>query len=98
ENKTYWFKLKRQQSSIIEMLEACYNLNIQSLLVEGGALLQQSFIDEGYWNEARVITNPDLFIEHGIKAPALKNAEIYNKEQSGNDIVNYFHPKIQKTD
>src|SRR5690606_6990869 len=34
ENQTYWYKLKGQQSSIIEMLEACFRLNIQSVFVE----------------------------------------------------------------
>ena len=39
-------------------LQACYQQKIQSVIVEGGARLLQSFIDEGIWDEARVITEP----------------------------------------
>ena len=36
-----------------EMLSALYKLNIQSVLVEGGAKTLQPFIDIGLWDEAR---------------------------------------------
>jgi diaminohydroxyphosphoribosylaminopyrimidine deaminase/5-amino-6-(5-phosphoribosylamino)uracil reductase len=48
-----------------------YQLKIQSVLVEGGARLLQSFIDEGYWDEARVITNNELELPGGLAAPVL---------------------------
>lgn len=37
-----------------EILNDLYKRGIQSLMVEGGALLLQNFIDEGLWDEARV--------------------------------------------
>ena len=90
EKKTYWYKLDAQRSSIIEMMEACYKLGIQSILVEGGARLQQSFIDENCWNEARVITNPDLLVNSGITAPILKDIGTIDHQESGTDRISYF--------
>ncbi len=38
----------------------CTSKRYLSVLVEGGAQLLQTFIDEGYWDEARIITNEYL--------------------------------------
>ncbi len=95
ENKTYWYKLAEQRSSINEILEVCYKMGIQSILVEGGARLQQSFIDENCWNEARMITNPEVFVKSGIPAPILKDVESFYFYESGSDRISYFHAQIQ---
>lgn len=59
-------------------------------MVEGGAKLLQSFIDEGMWDEARVITNTQLFIGEGLPAPALSNFNLTNSEELYTDTINYF--------
>lgn len=46
--------------------------SIQSLLVEGGAHLLQSFIDNELWQEATIETSPVL-IRRGVKSPELKD-------------------------
>jgi diaminohydroxyphosphoribosylaminopyrimidine deaminase/5-amino-6-(5-phosphoribosylamino)uracil reductase len=46
-------------------------MKIQSVIVEGGAKLLQSFIDEDMWDEARVIKNENLIIHQGLAAPEL---------------------------
>ncbi|MCC8146575.1 MAG: bifunctional diaminohydroxyphosphoribosylaminopyrimidine deaminase/5-amino-6-(5-phosphoribosylamino)uracil reductase RibD [Bacteroidales bacterium] len=43
---------------------------IQSLIVEGGAKLLESFIQSGYWDEARIEINP-VKLKTGVKAPAI---------------------------
>ena len=65
--------LKSGSSLVAQLVKALYELKVLSVLVEGGALLLQSFIDEGYWDEARVITNNELEIPGGLAAPVLKN-------------------------
>ncbi len=40
-----------------QLLQSLFEMNIQSILVEGGAKTLQSFIDDNLWDEARVITN-----------------------------------------
>lgn len=62
-------------ASIIEqLLERLFQSNILSLIVEGGAILLQSFIDANLWDEARVFETPNV-IDEGIKAPSLSNSE-----------------------
>jgi diaminohydroxyphosphoribosylaminopyrimidine deaminase/5-amino-6-(5-phosphoribosylamino)uracil reductase len=48
-----------------------FKRNINSMIVEGGAILLQSFINENLWDEAIVITNTELNMQHGIEAPIL---------------------------
>jgi diaminohydroxyphosphoribosylaminopyrimidine deaminase/5-amino-6-(5-phosphoribosylamino)uracil reductase len=75
-----YYQLATDSSLVHQVVVALAALNIQSVLVEGGAKLLQSFIDEGYWDEARVITNNDLEIPGGLAAPALTGGELCGKE------------------
>lgn len=54
-----------------EICNQLYDLNIQSVLIEGGSKTLQSFIDASLWDEARVFKGPVIF-NAGVKAPALK--------------------------
>ena len=45
-----------------------YNHNINSLIIEGGSITLQTFINENLWDEARVFIGPNNFHE-GVKAP-----------------------------
>lgn len=56
--------------SIETALEYLYEKRSQSLLVEGGAVTLQSFIDKGLWDEIRVETAP-FCISGGVAAPTL---------------------------
>lgn len=64
-----WVKLGTQ-FKVSEILDALQARNIQSLIVEGGASLLNQFINEGFWDEARVFTGPVCF-ESGVFAPIL---------------------------
>lgn len=75
-----------------QILTYCYNNNLQSLMVEGGNNLLQSFISAELWDEARVITNCNLFVQEGIKAPIFAGIEIA-KEQILTDTVQYYTRK-----
>ena len=57
------------------------------MLVEGGAQLLQSFIDEGIWDEARIITNEQLTIGNGLSAPQLKNHQLDQHENISTDTI-----------
>ena len=59
-------------------------------MIEGGAKLLQSFIDEGLWDEARVITNQSLFAPDGVPSPILNDHRLQNEEHSGNDLIKYY--------
>jgi diaminohydroxyphosphoribosylaminopyrimidine deaminase/5-amino-6-(5-phosphoribosylamino)uracil reductase len=55
------------------IMKRLHEANIQSIIIEGGAKLLNSFIEKGLWDEARVFTS-EKEIEHGIAAPQLTNA------------------------
>lgn len=54
------------------ILQAIRQKNVGILLVEGGAKTIQSFLEEGLWDEARIITNNDLKLGGGIPAPSIR--------------------------
>lgn len=56
---------------IPQILAHLHELKIGSLLVEGGHMLLQSFIDSGLWDEIRIETNNSLFLHEGVPAPQL---------------------------
>lgn len=83
--------VKLEPENFLEQLvHSLFEMNIQSVLVEGGAKTLQSFIDNNLWDEARVITNEDLFIETGVDAPALKNCVKEKKERYYGDVIDYY--------
>lgn len=92
-DKVSYYQVTEDASLIHQILNACYQNNIQSIMVEGGARLLQSFIDEGMWDEARVIINTQLFVGEGLPAPVLSNFTLAQREQLYTDTINYFyHP------
>lgn len=52
-----------------------YLLDIQSLIIEGGAKTLELFINSGLWDEARIFTSSDYW-NKGIKAPEISGTEI----------------------
>ena len=65
--------------SLQEILDDLYNRGIQTLLVEGGAKLLQSFIDAGLWDEAHIETAP-FCLSEGVQAPILAEAKLADKQ------------------
>jgi len=74
-------------SLVHQIANALYQQKILSVLVEGGAQLLQSFIDEDYWDEARIITNNTLFVEGGIAAPVLSAGTLVQTQQVATDTI-----------
>jgi diaminohydroxyphosphoribosylaminopyrimidine deaminase/5-amino-6-(5-phosphoribosylamino)uracil reductase len=85
-----WYQLSPDSSLVHQIGVALTRLKIQSVLVEGGARLLQSFIDEGYWDEARVITNSELMIPGGVPAPELERVWLERVEHLAGDTVRYY--------
>jgi len=94
-NQVYYYKVSKDSSAIQQVLNACYQFGLQSILVEGGKKLLQSFIHEGLWDEARIITNHNLFIGEGLSAPSLTDAKHILNERIGNDSIDYFQRQRQ---
>lgn len=89
ENLIY-YKIDKEKNVVSEILNALYQLNIQSVIVEGGAKLLQSFIDAGLWDEASVISNEELVIKNGLTAPNLTSALKVDEEKILSDRIEYY--------
>ncbi len=93
-----FIKITADQPFIDQLFVYCYQNGIQSILVEGGAKLLQSFIDANQWDEARVITNTSLQAGSGLAAPVIKNSTVLHSFTSMTDQINMFiHQKNKKT-
>ncbi len=92
-----YYQLAEDSSLVQQIVGALYSLKINSLLVEGGTRLLQSFIDEGLWDEAVVITNEKLTAHNGLPAPQLQHQQIEKIERLQNDTIrtysNYLNNK-----
>jgi diaminohydroxyphosphoribosylaminopyrimidine deaminase/5-amino-6-(5-phosphoribosylamino)uracil reductase len=88
-----YYKITNDGNIIQQLLKACYEFNIQSILVEGGATLLQLFIDNESWDEARVITNTSLFIGSGLAAPQIQGTPI-KQQQFLTDTISYFRRDV----
>lgn len=88
-----YYQIDSQKDLIAELCTAMYQLGIQSVLVEGGQQLLQSFINAGMYNEARVITNTALQVAGGIYAPVLGLNEEHKRQLLDTDRIDIFsHP------
>ena len=85
---------KIEEGDIAQILHALHQMEIQSVLVEGGAKLLQSFVDAGLWDEARVVRNEQLIISNGINSPEIKNAILKKQENYFSDTISYFQPSF----
>lgn len=89
-DKLFFYQLTADVNLVHQIVNALYQLKIQSVLVEGGTRLLQSFIDEGYWDEARIIQNEKLKIKNGLNAPALNSAEQISQENILTDTITIY--------
>ena len=73
-----------------QIMKSLFEMNIQSVIIEGGSITLQSFIKAGLWDEARVITNEALTIENGIASPPMKDFILEKQERYLSDIISYY--------
>ena len=71
------------------ILNYLYQQRIQSVLIEGGRQLLQSFIDSNLWDEARVLESSHS-LGGGIPAPVLSAACLKTKQQLGDNWVKIY--------
>lgn len=75
-----------------QILTVLYERKIQSLMVEGGTTLLQSFIDSGLWDE--------MFVEHsarvlgeGVKSPVIPKGAVMKTEMRDGICVSHYRGK-----
>ena len=66
-----FIKIEKGVDLVSEILRVLYELKVQSVFIEGGAKLLETFIESNKWDEARVFTGIKEF-SRGLKAPTLE--------------------------
>jgi len=85
-----YYQVTEDASLVHQVVNALYQMNITSLIVEGGAQLLQSFINEGLWDEARVICNETMILGSGLPAPSLQHHAAIATDTIFTDQVRYY--------
>jgi len=88
ENNLTFVKINDSKNLIQEVLDELYKRNIQSIIIEGGAKLLQSFINQNLWDEARVFIGNKYF-ENGLKAPKL-TGNLISEEMIDSDQLKWI--------
>ena len=86
----FYYQVTKDVNLVHQIVNALYQMKIQSVLVEGGARLLQSFIDEEMWDEVRIIKNEKLRINNGLSAPALKGGLLDEESMILNDSIKIY--------
>ena len=84
-----YIKIDFEKPVIPEILDELYKRNIHSLMVEGGELFLNSFIDEGLWDAARVFIS-EKELGKGVSAPILKQNPVVRENISGDKLLFYM--------
>ncbi|MGK0422277.1 MAG: diaminohydroxyphosphoribosylaminopyrimidine deaminase [Polaribacter sp.] len=71
----------------IQICAVLYKHNIQSLIIEGGTQILQTFINDNFWDEALVFVGDSTF-KDGIKSPEIKKK--YAQEYIKNDVLKRY--------
>ncbi len=78
------------KNSLQQALQIMYERRIMSVVVEGGALLLNSFIKQGLWDEARVLEG-SVNLGSGLVAPTLNEIEPQSIHQVGKDKLYLYY-------
>lgn len=90
ENRTNleYIKINFDENIIQSILHEMYALNVQSLIVEGGKRLLESFIQAELWDEARILTANESW-GNGVSAPKI-NGDLHQQFSLDNDHLSIY--------
>lgn len=81
--KVHFIKINFNKEILAQILIELHKLNIQSIIIEGGAMLLNSFIKEKMWDEARIFYG-NKFFGKGIVAPKISGTVKQESNINGN--------------
>jgi diaminohydroxyphosphoribosylaminopyrimidine deaminase/5-amino-6-(5-phosphoribosylamino)uracil reductase len=92
EENLLYYKVDADESLAIQIMQALFELKLQSVIIEGGSRLLQHFIDEGLWDQICTITNNDLVVTEGLSAPELPLAKKEKEFNLLTDTISIYTP------
>jgi diaminohydroxyphosphoribosylaminopyrimidine deaminase / 5-amino-6-(5-phosphoribosylamino)uracil reductase len=87
-NKAEYISIDFSKNIVPQICRELFLRNIQSVIIEGGTKLLQTFIDCNIWDEARVFTGVHEFGK-GIKAPVLSE-KIAEEQRFEMDLLHIY--------
>jgi diaminohydroxyphosphoribosylaminopyrimidine deaminase / 5-amino-6-(5-phosphoribosylamino)uracil reductase len=85
-----FYKIEESQK-VLESVLTCIDKNeLNTVIIEGGCKILQSFIDASLWDEARVITNTSMNVKNGIPSPILKKGIFEYSENIFTDRIDFY--------
>lgn len=78
--------------SLADVLGKFYRLGVASILVEGGGEVLASLLEEGFWDEIRMIQG-DKILGRGVKAPRPEGTMTHYEQVQDNTIFYFISPK-----
>ena len=87
-NNLEFIKINFDSNILNSILEILYNKEIQSIVVEGGKMLLESFINQHLWDEARIFTGNKYFYD-GTKAPCF-SGHLINDTMLGDSHLSFY--------
>ncbi|RRB11336.1 bifunctional diaminohydroxyphosphoribosylaminopyrimidine deaminase/5-amino-6-(5-phosphoribosylamino)uracil reductase RibD [Larkinella knui] len=73
-----------------QLIADVFRQKIQSVIVEGGAALLESFLNQGLWDEARVFKSPKI-LGDGLATPLIRG-RLADTERVGDDWLMTYRP------
>ncbi|MEO5673376.1 MAG: bifunctional diaminohydroxyphosphoribosylaminopyrimidine deaminase/5-amino-6-(5-phosphoribosylamino)uracil reductase RibD [Chitinophagales bacterium] len=86
EENLEFIQISFDDALLINILTILFEKQIQSVMVEGGAQLLQSFISRGLWDEARIFIAP-AFFSSGVSAPKISGIKTFEQNIHDDQLV-----------
>lgn len=82
---------KGNEAVLRQIMSFLYINKVQSLIVEGGAITHQSFLDAGLWDEIRIETATAKFVKTGTEAPRLPHGvKPISHEEYDDNVIDIY--------
>jgi diaminohydroxyphosphoribosylaminopyrimidine deaminase/5-amino-6-(5-phosphoribosylamino)uracil reductase len=88
ETKEYisYLKIDSDKNIVAQLVDQLYNSNIQSVIIEGGKQLLESFILQETWDEAHLFIG-NKFFHNGINAPQFSGKVIASEQLDMDKLI-----------
>jgi diaminohydroxyphosphoribosylaminopyrimidine deaminase/5-amino-6-(5-phosphoribosylamino)uracil reductase len=88
--RTIQILLNDKEQSSFQIVRYLFKKGIQSLFIEGGAMVINHFISNGLWDEIRVFTGKTLF-HGGVRAPEARGKLLSGADFHGSRLSIYLN-------
>lgn len=88
ENNTKYINISLQNDLVPQVLNELFKENLQSIIIEGGKQILQSFVDANVWDEARLFVGNKMFLS-GVSAPKISGSIILEEHLDDSRLFYY---------